>query len=67
MVQALKDESGSRLDIDVEEVALHIWSFSHGIATLFSQDSDTRSFDPAHLLENGVSTYLRGLARNEST
>jgi AcrR family transcriptional regulator len=45
-------------------VALHIWSMSHGIASLFGRgDAARRSLpmSPEELLEAGVLVYLRGL------
>jgi AcrR family transcriptional regulator len=45
-------------------MALHIWSLSHGIATLFARgDSARRSIpmSPEELLEAGVLIYLEGL------
>ena len=45
-------------------VALHIWSLSHGIASLFGRaDSARRKLPmaPEELLEAGVLVYLRGL------
>jgi AcrR family transcriptional regulator len=45
-------------------LALHIWSLSHGIASLFGRgDSARRSLpmSPEELLEAGVLVYLRGL------
>ena len=45
-------------------VALHIWSFSHGIASLFGRGDAARRPLPMssdELLEAGVLVYLRGL------
>ncbi|MGQ4273470.1 TetR/AcrR family transcriptional regulator [Terrihabitans sp. B22-R8] len=45
-------------------VALHIWSFSHGIASLFSRPGEGRRklpMAPDELLEAGVLVYLEGL------
>lgn len=45
-------------------MALHIWSLSHGIASLFARGDDARRklpMDPEELLEAGVLIYLRGL------
>jgi len=45
-------------------VALHIWSMSHGIASLFSRGDAARRklpMSPEELLEAGVLIYLRGL------
>ena len=45
-------------------VALHIWSFSHGIASLFGRGDAGRRKLPMtaeELLEAGVLVYLRGL------
>jgi AcrR family transcriptional regulator len=45
-------------------LALHIWSLSHGIASLFGRgDAARRSMpmSPEELLEAGVLVYLRGL------
>jgi len=45
-------------------MSLHIWSLSHGIASLFSRaDAGRRSLpmSPEELLEAGVLVYLRGL------
>jgi AcrR family transcriptional regulator len=45
-------------------MALHIWSFSHGIASLFARGDDARRklpMSPDDLLEAGVLIYLRGL------
>jgi AcrR family transcriptional regulator len=45
-------------------VALHIWSLSHGVASLFGRgDAARRSLpmSPEELLEAGVLVYLRGL------
>jgi AcrR family transcriptional regulator len=45
-------------------MALHIWSLSHGIASLFARGDDARRKLPMsadELLEAGVLIYLRGL------
>jgi len=45
-------------------MALHIWSLSHGIASLFGRaDAGRRTLpmSPEELLEAGVLVYLRGL------
>lgn len=45
-------------------VALHIWSMSHGIASLFARGDNARRalpMSPEELLEAGVLVYLRGL------
>jgi AcrR family transcriptional regulator len=45
-------------------VALHVWSLSHGIASLFARGDDGRRKLPMtaeELLEAGVLVYLRGL------
>lgn len=45
-------------------VALHIWSMSHGIASLFARGDAARRklpMSPDDLLEAGVLIYLRGL------
>ena len=45
-------------------VALHIWSMSHGIASLFGRGDAARRplpMSPEELLEAGVLVYLRGL------
>jgi hypothetical protein len=45
-------------------MALHIWSMSHGIASLFSRGDAARRklpMSPDELLEAGVLIYLRGL------
>ncbi len=45
-------------------MALHIWSLSHGIASLFSRGDGARRklpMSPEELLEAGVLIYLRGL------
>ena len=48
-------------------VALHIWSMSHGIASLFARGDSARRplpMTPEELLEAGVLVYLDGLARS---
>src|SRR5579871_4830788 len=44
-------------------VALHIWSMSHGIASLFGRETTGKAvrISPEELLEAGVLVYLRGL------
>jgi len=45
-------------------MALHIWSLSHGVASLFSRGDAARRklpMSPDELLEAGVLIYLRGL------
>jgi hypothetical protein len=45
-------------------MALHIWSMSHGIASLFARGDGARRklpMTPEDLLEAGVLIYLRGL------
>jgi hypothetical protein len=45
-------------------VALHVWSLSHGIASLFGRGDDARRalpMSPEELLEAGVLVYLQGL------
>jgi AcrR family transcriptional regulator len=45
-------------------VALHIWSLTHGIASLFGRGAAarrTRPMPPVELLEGAVLVYLRGL------
>jgi AcrR family transcriptional regulator len=45
-------------------VALHIWSISHGIASLFGRGDAARRtlpMSPEELLEAGILVYLRGL------
>ncbi len=45
-------------------MALHIWSLSHGIASLFARGDKSRRalpMDPAELLEAAVLIYLDGL------
>src|SRR5579872_4034608 len=45
-------------------MALHIWSMSHGIASLFARGDEARHrlpMSPDDLLEAGVLIYLRGL------
>jgi AcrR family transcriptional regulator len=45
-------------------MALHIWSLSHGVASLFSRGDSARRklpMSPDELLEAGVLIYLRGL------
>jgi AcrR family transcriptional regulator len=50
-------------------MALHIWSLSHGIASLFGRgDAGRRSLpmSPEELLEAGVLVYLKGLGLPEA-
>ncbi len=50
-------------------VALHVWSLSHGIASLFARGDAARRklpMSPEELLEAGVLVYLRGLGLAES-
>src|SRR5262249_19238091 len=45
-------------------VALHVWSLTHGIASLFGRGDAARrklAMTPEELLEAGVLVYLRGL------
>ena len=45
-------------------MSLHIWAFSHGIASLFARGDAGRRrlpMSPEELLEAGVLVYLRGL------
>ena len=45
-------------------VALHVWSFTHGIASLFSRGDASRRalpMPPEELLEAAILIYLRGL------
>ena len=45
-------------------MALHIWSLSHGIASLFARGDEARRtipMSPEDLLEAGVLVYLDGL------
>ncbi len=49
-------------------VALHVWSLSHGIASLFARGDGARRklpMSPEELLEAGVLVYLRGLGLDE--
>ena len=49
-------------------MALHIWSFSHGIASLFGRGDGARRalpMTPEELLEAGMLVYLRGLGLPE--
>ena len=49
-------------------MALHIWSLSHGVASLFGRgDAGRRTLpmSPEELLEAGVLIYLRGLGLPE--
>lgn len=50
-------------------MALHVWTLSHGIASLFARgDAGRRSLpmSPEDLLEAGVLIYLRGLGAGEA-
>jgi hypothetical protein len=50
-------------------VALHIWSLSHGIASLFARGDQGRRKLPMtaeELLEAGVLVYLRGLGLQDA-
>ncbi|KAB2850016.1 MAG: TetR/AcrR family transcriptional regulator [Hyphomicrobiaceae bacterium] len=50
-------------------VALHIWSLSHGIASLFARGDDARRplpMGPEELLEAAVLVYLDGLSVQKS-
>ena len=50
-------------------VALHIWSMTHGIASLFGRGDAARRklpMTPEDLLEAAVLIYLRGLGLNMS-
>jgi len=50
-------------------VALHVWSLSHGIASLFARGDEGRRklpMTPEELLEAGVLVYLRGLGIDPS-
>lgn len=49
-------------------MALHIWSLSHGIASLFGRGDKARRplpMEPADLLEAGVLVYLDGLGAGQ--
>jgi hypothetical protein len=51
-------------------VALHVWSMTHGIASLFGRGDAARRklpMSPEDLLEAAVLIYLRGLGLNAST
>jgi hypothetical protein len=51
-------------------MALHIWSMSHGVASLFGRGDAARRklpMSPEELLEAAVLIYLRGLGLNAST
>jgi hypothetical protein len=48
-------------------VALHVWSMTHGIASLFGRGDAARRalpMPPEELLEAAVLIYLRGLGLN---
>jgi AcrR family transcriptional regulator len=50
-------------------MALHIWAFSHGIASLFGRGDAARRtlpMTPEELLEAGMLVYLRGLGLPET-
>jgi len=50
-------------------VALHVWSLSHGVASLFARGDKGRRklpMTPEELLEAGVLVYLRGLGIDPS-
>lgn len=50
-------------------IALHLWSITHGIASLFGRGDATRRkipMTPGQLLEAGVLVYLRGLGFGNS-
>ena len=50
-------------------VALHIWSLSHGVASLFGRGDAARRalpMSPEELLEAGVLVYLRGLGMTQA-
>jgi hypothetical protein len=50
-------------------VALHVWSLSHGIASLFARGDAGRRKLPMtaeELLEAGVLVYLRGLGISDA-
>jgi len=50
-------------------MALHIWSLSHGIASLFARGDAARRalpMPPEELLEAAVLVYLRGLGVPDS-
>ena len=50
-------------------MALHVWTLSHGIASLFARgDAGRRTLpmSPEDLLEAGVLIYLRGLGAGEA-
>jgi AcrR family transcriptional regulator len=42
-------------------MALHVWSLTHGVATLFGRDGCGAPISAEELLESGVLIYLRGL------
>lgn len=46
-------------------MALHIWSFAHGIAALFGQGNRKIPIVPEELLEAAVLVYFRGLGMND--
>ena len=51
-------------------VALHIWSLSHGIASLFARGDAARRtlpMTPEELLEAATLVYLQGLGLSEKT
>ncbi len=59
LIEKLPEESRP----PAQMVALHIWSLSHGIASLFGRDNagPRTAVSPEELLEAGVLIYLRGL------
>ena len=51
-------------------MALHVWSLTHGIASLFGRGDAARRalpMSPEELLEAACLIYLRGLGLNAST
>ncbi len=51
-------------------MALHVWSMTHGIASLFGRGDDARRplpMPPEELLEAAILIYLQGLGINEGT
>jgi hypothetical protein len=51
-------------------MALHIWSMSHGIASLFARGDAARRplpMSPEELLEAGLLVYLEGLGVRRSS
>ena len=41
--------------------AMHIWTLSHGVATLFGRGARPSPMTPEEMLESAVGVYLRGL------